>query len=126
MKSLFDKPTYEEIIGRINKLTPQSQRQWGEMDAAQILAHCKAAFAVPLSETKLPRIFIGRLLGWAIKKKLYNDEPWKYKLPTAPQFIVKDQRHFEIEKQELTELINVFYTKGPEKVGNFPHPMFGS
>ena len=126
MKSLFDKPTYEEVINRLNKLTPQSQRQWGKMDAAQMLAHCKAAFMVPLSETKLPRMFIGRLLGWAIKKKLYNDDPWKQNLPTAPNFIIKEQRNFETEKQQLTELINAFYTKGPDKVGNFPHPMFGT
>jgi Protein of unknown function (DUF1569) len=126
MKNLFEKPTCDEIISRLNTLTPQSQRQWGKMDAAQMLAHCKAAFMVPLSETKLPRMFIGRLLGWAIKKKLYNDEPWKQNLPTAPQFIIKDQRNFETEKQQLTELIKAFYTKGPDKAGNFPHPFFGT
>ena len=126
MKSLFDKPTYEEIISRLNTLTPQSQRKWGKMEAAQMLAHCKAAFMVPLSEKKLPRMFIGRLLGWAIKKKLYNDEPWKQNLPTAPQFLIKDQREFETEKQQLTELVTAFYTKGPDKVGNFPHPFFGT
>ena len=126
MKSLFDKPTYEEIISRLNTLTPQSQRKWGKMEAAQMLAHCKAAFMVPLSEKKLPRMFIGRLLGWAIKKKLYNDEPWKQNLPTAPQFLIKDQREFETEKQQLTGLVAAFYTKGPGKVGNFPHPMFGT
>ena len=29
MKNLFDKNTCEEIIRRINTLTPESQRQWG-------------------------------------------------------------------------------------------------
>ena len=70
MKSLFDKPTCEEIISGLNKLSPQSQRQWGKMDVAQMLAHCKAAFMVPLSEKKLPRAFVGLLLGWVIKKKI--------------------------------------------------------
>src|SRR5438128_776049 len=99
MKSLFDKSVYEEVISRLDNLHSQSQRKWGKMEVAQMLAHCKAAFMVPLSEQKLP---------------------------TAPQFLVKDQRSFETEKQQLAGLIEDFYTKGPDKVGNFPHPFFGT
>ncbi len=126
MKNLFDKETHTEIINRISKLTPQSQRQWGKMTVSQMLAHCKEAFTVPLSDKKLPRIFMGRLIGWAFKKMLYNDKPWKRNLPTAPNFLIKDERDFEKEKQELTELINRFYNSGPANVGKFPHPMFGT
>jgi hypothetical protein len=126
MKSLFDQLTHQEVSDRINKLSAASQRHWGKMDVAQMLAHCKAAFSVPLSEKKMPRSFLGLVVGWAIKKKLYNDEPWKRNLPTAPNFKIKDQRDFETEKQELIGLINKFYTLGPDKVGLFPHPMFGS
>ncbi len=126
MKNLFDKDIYSEILRRIDLLTPQSQRQWGKMNVAQMLAHCKEAFKVPLSDKKMPRMFIGLLLGWAIKKKLYNESPWKQNLPTAPNFIIKDERDLEKEKLELSDLINQFYNGGPEKVGRFPHPMFGA
>jgi len=126
MKNLFDKDSYIEIVSRINALTPETQRQWGKMNAAQMLAHCKEAFKVPLSDKKMPRMFIGLLLGWAIKKKLYNEEPWKRNLPTAPNFIIKDERDFEKEKQELVAMINRFHHEGPGNVGKYPHPMFGS
>jgi hypothetical protein len=126
MKNLFDQETYTEISRRMNALTAQSQRQWGKMDVSQMLAHCKAAFYVPLSEKPMPRSFLGRMIGWMIKDKLHNDSPWKKNLPTAPQFIIRDQREFEKEKSELTALIDRFYSGGPEKAGNFPHPMFGS
>ena len=126
MKSLFDQNSYREISDRMNKLSPASQRQWGKMDAAQMLAHCKAAFSVPLSEKKMPRSMLGLLVGWAIKKKLYNDDPWKRNLPTAPNFKIKDQRDFEKEKQELFGMIDQFYNRGPANVGKFPHPMFGT
>ena len=68
MKNLFDKDTYTEITGRINALTFQSQRQWGKMNVAQMLAHCKEAFKVPLSDKKMPRSILGLLVGWMIKK----------------------------------------------------------
>lgn len=126
MESLFDTPVYNAVISRINKLSPASQRNWGKMEVAQMLAHCKVAFGVPLSEKPMPRSMLGLLLGWAVKKKLYNESPWKQNLPTAPNFIVKDQRDFDKERLELTDLINKFCTRGPGKVGLFPHPMFGS
>ena len=126
MKNLFDKDTHSEIMQRISLLSPENQRQWGKMNVSQMLAHCKEAFKVPLSDKKMPRMFIGLLLGWMIKSKLYNESPWKQNLPTAPNFIIKDEREFEKEKQELSDLINRFYNEGPEKVGRFPHPMFGT
>ena len=110
----------------MNKISPECESQWGKMNAAQMLAHCKEAFKVPLSDKPMPRMMLGLLLGWAIKSKLYNEDPWKKNLPTAPNFIIKDERDFNTEKEALMELINQFYTKGPEGVGKFPHPMFGS
>ena len=126
MKNLFDKDTYTEIIQRINTLTPQSQRQWGKMNVDQMLAHCKEAFKVPLSDKKMPRMFIGLLLGWMIRSKLYNDAPWKKNLPTAPNFIIKNGRDFKNEKLELLDMINQFHNGGPDSVGRYPHPMFGT
>ena len=126
MKSLFDKDSYEEISRRINALTPGSQRQWGKMEVAQMLAHCKEAFKVPLSDIKIPRMFMGRLLGWMMKAKLYNESPWGKNLPTAPNFLIKDQRNFDTEKKELMELISKFHATGPGNVGKFPHPFFGT
>lgn len=126
MKNLFDKDVYEEITGRTHALAPSSERQWGKMNVAQMLAHCKEAFNVPLSDKKMPRSFLGLLVGWMIKAKLYNDEPWKHNLPTAPNFKITGERDFEKERQELLGLANKFYTLGPGNVGKFPHPMFGS
>ena len=125
MKNLFHKDTYTEIITRLNSLTPNAQRLWGKMTVAQMLAHSKEAFKVPLNDKKMPRSILGLLVGWMIKSKLYNDEPWKRNLPTAPNFIIKDERDFEKEKQELVSMITQFYHAGPGNVGKFPHPMFG-
>jgi hypothetical protein len=125
MKSLFDTDTYHEIMRRLNKLTPQSQRKWGKMDVAQMLAHTTQPFKVPLSKKKIPRIFLGRLLGWIIKSKLYNDSPWKQNLPTSPDFLIKDQRVFDGEKHNLTEMIEAFHKAGPDGISKFPHPFFG-
>ncbi len=125
VKNLFDNSSYIEITERLNKLTPDTPRQWGKMNVAQMLAHCTAAFKVPLSEKPLPRMFMGRLIGSLIKSKLYDSKPYGKGLPTAPNFIIKDERDFEKEKAALLDLVSQFNQKGPDKVGNYPHPFFG-
>jgi len=125
IKNLFDNTAYNEILERLHKLSPDSQRQWGRMQVAQMLAHCKEAFKVPLSDKPMPRMLIGSLLGWMVKSKLYNETPWKHGLPTSPDFVIKDERDFGKEKAALLELVNKFHTDGPEKVGKYPHPFFG-
>lgn len=125
MKSLFDKTTYEEIVSRMNKLTPASQKQWGKMEVAQMLAHCEVAFKVPLNEKPLPRMLLGLLIGWIFKKKLYNEEPWKQNLPTAPDFIIKGSHDFEKEKATLLSMIEKFHKADPAAIEKIVHPMFG-
>ena len=124
VKNLFDTTAFNEISERINKLTPDTERNWGKMSVSQMLAHCKEAFKVPLSDKPMPRMFIGRLLGWMAKSTLYNDKPWGKNLPTSPNFLIKDERNFEEEKKQLLELINSFYSKGAGNVGKYPHPFF--
>lgn len=125
MKTLFEQSSYDEIINRINNLSSSSPRQWGKMDVSQMLAHLKEGFGVPLSDKKMPRMFMGLMLAWMIKSKMYDDKPWKKNLPTAPNFLIKDQREFNKEKSELIGLINEFHKRGPENVGKYPHPFFG-
>ena len=125
MQNLFDPVVYQEVMKRMNSLAPGSKALWGRMNVAQMLAHCKEAFKVPLSEKKIPRIFLGLLLGWMMKSKLYNDDPWKKNLPTAPNFIIRDERDFIMEKDALTTLVNKFYAAGPSGISKYPHPFFG-
>ena len=40
MKNLFTQNDTTEILNRVDNLTPTSQRLWGKMEAAQMLAHC--------------------------------------------------------------------------------------
>jgi hypothetical protein len=47
VKNLFEPAVYTEITERVNRLSPESQRQWGKMTVSQMLAHCKEAFKVP-------------------------------------------------------------------------------
>ena len=122
IKNLFDRAVKQEIIDRLNKLTPQSQRQWGKMDVAQMLAHCQMPLGVAVGKHKLKSNFFLRLIGPLFKKQLYNEKPFKRSLPTDKSFIMTEPKDFEKEKQGLVQMINDF---SETNMSDEPHPFFG-
>ena len=122
VKNLFEPAVKQEIIGRINKLTPGSQRQWGKMDVAQMLAHCQMPLGVAVGKHTLKGSFFIKLIGPLFKKKLFNDQPFKQNLPTDKSFKMTDPKDFEYEKQSLIQMINDF---SETTMSGEPHPFFG-
>ena len=122
VKNLFEPAVKQEIIGRINKLTPGSQRQWGKMDVAQMLAHCQMPLGVAVGKHTLKGSFFIKLIGPLFKKKLFNDQPFKQNLPTDKSFKMTDPKDFGKEKQNLIQMINDF---SETTMSGEPHPFFG-
>lgn len=83
MKNLFEPDTVAEVVSRIDKLTPASQRQWGKMDVAQMMAHCSITMDIASGNLNLPRIFIGRLIAPFLKSIYTNEKPFAKNGPTA-------------------------------------------
>lgn len=122
VKNLFDPLVKQDLINRINKLTAQSQRQWGKMDVAQMLAHCQMPLGVALGKHKLQGSFLIKLIGPFFKSQLYNSKPFKQNLPTDKSFKITDPKDFETEKQNLIQMISDF---SEIKMSGEPHPFFG-
>lgn len=124
IKNLFDTETYQETNTRINNLSADSKGQWGKMSVGPMLAHLQIGFKLLLKGKPVPHLLLGRLIGWMVKKIMYNDTPWKNNLPTSPVFIIKDERKFEEEKKQLLDLIEKFYQAGSAGIGDKVHPFF--
>jgi hypothetical protein len=125
MKNIFHPETLEEIKQRINKLQPNTQRLWGKMEVAQMMAHCTAALEVAAGRKFPPRIFMGRILGPLFKSVFTNEKPLRKNTPTDPSFLVIDQRNFEKEKARLLDLVTQFSTGGEANCTRHPHSFFG-
>jgi hypothetical protein len=125
MKNLFESQTVDEVIGRIDKLQPASQRQWGKMDAAQMLTHCSAAMDMATGRLNLKRAFIGRVLGPFVKPIFTNEKPFSKNSPTAKELVFSNQQDFLREQQQLRDKIREFQKGGEAKCTRHPHPFFG-
>jgi hypothetical protein len=115
----------KEIITRVERLTPNSQPLWGKMNVAQMLAHLSMTTEVPLGTHTLKPMFIMKLIGGMIRKKILSDKPLSKNSPTAPTLAIVDQRDFETEKQQLLKTLEAFIAK--VRKGDLPekHPYFG-
>jgi hypothetical protein len=126
MNNLYEPDKVEDVKKRIASLNTASQKQWGTMTAPQALAHCSAAMEMATGDKPLPRMFIGRLLGGLVKKKvMHSAEPLKRNTPTAKELIVKQDCDLAKEQQRLCALVDRFAGAGPQGCTNHPHTFFG-
>src|ERR1044071_1680001 len=125
MKNLFERETVAESISRIDALQPASQRQWGKMDAAQMMAHCSITLEIASGRLNLPRMLIGRLMGPFFKSIYTNEKPFGKNGPTGKELVVADQRDFAREKEQLKLKIRQFCEGGEPRCTRHPHPFFG-
>ncbi|MDB5252691.1 MAG: hypothetical protein JWP27_1860 [Flaviaesturariibacter sp.] len=125
MKNLFEPAVRQEILGRLDSLTPASTAQWGKMDVAQMCGHCGAPFGIYFGDIKMRRPLIAYIFGASAKRKLFSEKPWPQNLPTAGRFKVTDSRLLDEERAKLAAEIRKF-GQGPAMNPSPKHPFFGS
>ena len=106
MKNIFEESVTNQVVNRINSLTPETAPKWGKMNVAQMLAHCCVTYEMIYDDTH-PKAtgFKKFMLKMYIKGVVTNETPYKKNSRTAPQFIIADQREFEKEKKRLIDYI---------------------
>ena len=123
VKNLFDPAVKQEIIDRINKLTPQTKPIWGKMNVSQMLAHIQMPIRIAYGTHQPKGSFLLRLIGPLFKSKLWDEQPYKQSLPTDPTFVmIGIEKEFEKEKLAVLELITKFSN---ETIVSERHPVFG-
>jgi Protein of unknown function (DUF1569) len=125
VKNLFEPSSATDIKRRIQRLAPESPRQWGAMSAAQMLAHNSAWMEMATGIHNPPRSFLGRLVGPMAKKSLLGEAPIRRNMPTEKSLKMDGDRNFAAEQQRLLDWIDRFSSGGPVQCTTHPHCFFG-
>lgn len=125
MKSLFEPAGLQEVVDRLNRITPESTRQWGTMTVDQMLAHCNGALDMGSGAISPKRVFIGRIIGPLFRANYSNEKPFSPSSPTSQELKVESPRDFQREKDLLRVKISQFAAAGEAGVTKHPHPFFG-
>jgi Protein of unknown function (DUF1569) len=126
MKTIFDRATRDELIGRISLLNENSTAQWGKMNMYQMLKHCTLydEWTLGKHNPKYKQVFIGRLFGRLALTELIGDEkPLKRNVGTLNSLkVIQANGDVALEKLKWVALIEEF-----ENFSNpgFIHTFFG-
>lgn len=126
MKNVFDLNDSEELISRVNALTPNTQNLWGKMNASQMLAHCNVAYDLVFTDKyPKPSGFKKFLIKLFAKKLVVGPKPYKKNMRTSPEFLITNDRDFEVEKKRMLTHIEKTQKLGPEYFHNKESHAFG-
>ncbi len=128
MKSFLNQHDKTEILERLRKVRPDSQRRWGRMTPHQMLCHLNDSFLSKLGEkqnSSASNLLTRTVMKWAA---LYLPLPWPHGVKTMPEM---DQEiggtrpvEFERDRQALETLIERFCQPSPD-LALHPHAYFG-
>lgn len=107
LPNIFKADVSNKIIDRINDLKPTTKCNWGKMNVSQMLAHCNVTYEMTFENIHpKPNAFLKFILKMIVKKKVVTETPYQKNGKTAPAFIIKENKDFEIEKQRLINYIS--------------------
>jgi hypothetical protein len=102
LPNIFTNEVAQNIISRIEALSPNIQPKWGKMNAAQMLAHCNVTYEMCYeNKHKKPNAFLRFILTSMVKNSVTNEKPYKQNSQTAPAFLIKSEKDFLKEKSRL-------------------------
>jgi len=124
-KSLFDPDVFQDTVTRIETLQASASRQWGKMTASQVLEHSARALEMAVGKGPQKQAWLGKLIGWAVLKRIVGEQPLSKNSPTDPLLIVHDEPQFTAAKHRLLGLMREFQAQGEAGCDGHVHSFFG-
>ncbi len=113
VKNIFEKAVTEELIERLNKITPETKPLWGKMDAAQMAAHCCVTYEMVYdNKHPQPNGFTKMLLKMLVKNMVVNEKPYKKNGHTAKEFIMNSEKNLDVERTRLIQYLQMSLENG--------------
>ena len=125
-RNLYDKDVYDDVVKRIQTLSPDDTPAWGKMDAGQMLAHCAEAQDVINGKNLKGTPFFVKLFSGLIRNTVVNEKPYRKDTPTHPQYKQLASVDFEQEKKRLLDALATFYSMDKAEAEKLEHPLFGT
>jgi len=112
---IYEQEYTDNLINRLEKLTPDTKPSWGKMSADQMLAHLNVAYDMTFTDKYTrPNAVAKFFITLLAKKQVVGPKPYPKNGRTAPQFIISDSRNFEEEKRKLIQYIEQVRDLGRE------------
>lgn len=113
LPNIFTSEVTNNLIQRIETLTPETQAQWGKMNVSKMLAHCNVTYEMMYDNIHpKPNGFVKFILKLLVKNKVVDETTYPKASKTAPAFVIKTDKDFQQEKERLIQ-----YMKKTQELG---------
>jgi hypothetical protein len=123
MPSLRNQNARNSLLERLQRLTPASTRQWGQMDASRMICHLGDALSMALGDLPVKPIKAGPFQYFPLKHLILYVFPMPKGVPTAPELLSSLPDSFESDRSVVAERIQRM-AAAPRGAGPV-HPFFG-
>ncbi len=126
LPDIFSRSVSDQVIERINRLTPETRPQWGKMNAGQMLAQCKRGLRNGY-DGKFPKpgFFLKFMLKTFVEKSGLQRRALQKEQPHCPCIPDHRRTDFEKEKTRLVDYINKTQRLGSQAFSNKESLSFG-
>lgn len=126
MKSAFDPSVRDELLARLDRLTPDARARWGSFTATRMLAHLNDALRLAVGEldVRVRRNILANPVGrWVAIYVI----PWPKGARTARELLERGRGDvtFATERAMLHDLMGKFAARRGA-LSWPPHPLFGA
>ena len=125
MKTIFDPETHADLVERINKLSADSERQWGKMSPSQMMEHTARALEMATGRTEVKQMFVGKAIGWIFKGGFLGDKPMPKGAPTGAWLKITDEPDLDATREKLKAILAEFHKLGEQGTDGNVHGFFG-
>ena len=125
MPSIFNPNDNQQMVARIQQLTPESKALWGKMSVDQMFVHCSKAIDVAFNTIPLKVNLIFKLLGRLLKNKVIVKGELSKNSPTAKEFVITEHTDFQKAQTALISRVQRFANEGPTCIQLHNHPFWG-
>lgn len=113
LPNIFTPEVTNNLLQRIESLTPSTQAQWGKMNVSQMLAHCNVTYEMMFENIHpKPNAILKFILKLLVKKKVVDETTYPKESRTAPAFLITTEKDFQKEKERLIQ-----YMKKTQELG---------
>ncbi|HJU90011.1 MAG TPA: DUF1569 domain-containing protein [Gemmatimonadaceae bacterium] len=125
MRSVWQEDARQDLITRLEKLTPTTRGTWGRMTAPQMICHINESIRMAFGEvpTTDRRAFFRHP---PLKQLVMYWLPWPKGVPTAPELLARVPASWDADVAECRDLLQRFARESPARSGWPRHPAFGS
>jgi hypothetical protein len=123
MPSFRERAVCEEMIRRLDRLTPSTRPKWGTLDAPRMLCHIADTLAMAVGDLPVPLMNYVPLRHFPLKHLILYVFPFPKGARTAKELLSSVPGNIDSDRRRVVELIRRLasapHASGPQ------HPIFG-